>query len=50
MIRRGLATLDKLDASEAAEKEEATRQELIAQNLNEASLWLSDPSLDPKPL
>ncbi len=50
MIRYSLATLNKLDASKATEKEEATRQELITQNLNEASLQLSNPFLNPEPL
>jgi hypothetical protein len=48
MIRRGMFTLDELDAAEAVEKEEQSRQELVIQNLAEASDLLSDPILDPE--
>lgn len=48
MIRRGVETLDELDAAEAAEKADLARQEAAALSLAEASNFLDDPTLDPE--
>ena len=50
MIKRGLSTLDVLDATEANEVAELARYEASANALAAASSFLDDPVLDPRAL
>ena len=48
MISRGVKTLKELDAAQALETAKLTRQEAVIQSLGKASLFLNNPTLDPK--